>query len=54
MNGSHYLFVQVIAAVIAKGDIMYCCGGFMVDDPDFAPYLAARTGSVDVCALLFL
>ena len=33
--------------VIAKGDIMHCCGGFMVDEPLFLPYLSTRVGAED-------
>ena len=38
---------DVVSRVIAKGDIMHCAGGFMVDDPDFHPYLAGREGDED-------
>lgn len=38
---------HVVTAVLAKGDIMHCCGGFMVDEPLFAPYLGARIGTED-------
>ena len=37
----------VLDDVIARGDILQCCGGFMVDDPALLPYLAARTGTED-------
>lgn len=37
----------VLEEVIARGDILQCCGGFMVDDPALLPYLAARTGTED-------
>ena len=35
--------------VIRKGDVMQCCGGFMIDDVDFQPYLGPREGTPDVC-----
>ena len=38
---------DVVAAVIAKGEIMQCAGGFMIDDAAFAAYLGAREGSED-------
>ena len=38
---------DVVSKVIAKGDILHCAGGFMVDDPDFHPYLAKREGDED-------
>lgn len=38
---------DVAEALIAKGDVMYCCGGFLVDDPLIAPYLAEREGDED-------
>lgn len=37
----------VLDDVIARGDILQCCGGFMVDDPALLPFLAARTGTED-------
>ncbi|EGD74312.1 hypothetical protein PTSG_12428 [Salpingoeca rosetta] len=30
-----------------KGDVMYCCGGFMIDHPKLQPYLGERKGSED-------
>lgn len=33
--------------VIAKGDIMWCCGGFMIDEPLLAPYIGERVGTED-------
>ena len=38
---------EVLDALIAKGDVMHCCGGFMVDDPLLAPYLDRREGDED-------
>ncbi|KAI8586736.1 inosine triphosphate pyrophosphatase-like protein [Geranomyces variabilis] len=38
---------EVIDALIAKGDIMYCSGGFMIDDPIMFPYLGPREGDED-------
>lgn len=38
---------DVVDAVIADGDIMGCCGGFMVDDPRLVPYLSTRVGTED-------
>ena len=38
---------QIVDRVLAKGDIMYCAGGFMIDDPEFAPFLAQREGDED-------
>ena len=38
---------EVIEALIAKGDVMYCCGGFMIDDVLIEPYLAERVGDED-------
>ena len=35
---------DVIASLIEKGDVMWCCGGFMIDDPLVAPFLGDRTG----------
>eukprot|EP00050_Salpingoeca_kvevrii_P009901 m.5426 g.5426 ORF g.5426 m.5426 type:complete len:208 (-) comp2512_c0_seq2:165-788(-) len=36
---------EIVDQVIAKGDIMYCAGGFMIDEPLFEPYLGERIGS---------
>ncbi|KAJ3168448.1 hypothetical protein HDU87_001004 [Geranomyces variabilis] len=38
---------EIIDALISKGDIMYCSGGFMIDDPIMFPYLGAREGDED-------
>ncbi|KAJ3050109.1 hypothetical protein HK097_008914 [Rhizophlyctis rosea] len=38
---------NIISQLIAKGDVMYCCGGFMIDDPLLFPYLAQREGDED-------
>lgn len=38
---------DVVDKLIAKGDIMYCCGGFMIDDPLLFPYLGEREGDED-------
>ena len=38
---------DVVTQVLAKGDIFYCCGGFMIDEPLFEPYLGERVGSAD-------
>ena len=43
----HPVPADVVAQLIAKGDIMYCCGGFMIDDPLLQPYLGEREGSED-------
>eukprot|EP00048_Salpingoeca_helianthica_P004104 m.73762 g.73762 ORF g.73762 m.73762 type:complete len:285 (-) comp13050_c0_seq3:21-875(-) len=43
----HAVPADVIDTVIAKGDIMECCGGFMIDEPLLAPYLGARTGTAE-------
>ena len=37
----------LVDALIAKGDILHCAGGFMIDDPLVIPFLAAREGSED-------
>lgn len=37
----------VMEQLIAKGDVMYCCGGFIVDDPLIQPYLGPREGDED-------
>ncbi|KAJ3372211.1 hypothetical protein GGF31_002069 [Allomyces arbusculus] len=39
--------VSVVDAVIAKGDVMHCCGGFMIDEPLLVPYLGQRDGDGD-------
>lgn len=33
--------------MLAKGDIMSCCGGFMVDEPLLQPFLGERVGTED-------
>jgi len=38
---------EVIDAALEHGDIMKCCGGFIVDLPLMKPYLGAREGSED-------
>ncbi|KAI9199392.1 inosine triphosphate pyrophosphatase-like protein [Polychytrium aggregatum] len=37
----------VIEQLIEKGDVMYCCGGFLIDDDLIVPYLAERVGETD-------
>lgn len=37
----------VMDELIAKGDVMYCCGGFLIDDPLIEPYLDRREGDAD-------
>ena len=36
---------EVVTAVIAKGDILQCAGGFMIDEPLLFPYLGERFGT---------
>ncbi|KAJ3296904.1 hypothetical protein HK104_001055 [Borealophlyctis nickersoniae] len=38
---------HIIDELIAKGDVMHCCGGFMIDDPLLEPYLKYREGDED-------
>ena len=38
---------DVVDKLIAKGDVMWCCGGFLVDDPLILPYLDKREGDED-------
>ncbi|KAI8922886.1 inosine triphosphate pyrophosphatase-like protein [Entophlyctis helioformis] len=38
---------DVVDAVLAKGDIMWCAGGVMVDEPLLFPYLGERQGDLD-------
>ncbi|KAI9144653.1 inosine triphosphate pyrophosphatase-like protein [Paraphysoderma sedebokerense] len=38
---------QVMSELISKGDVMHCCGGFMIDDPILYPYLGRREGDED-------
>lgn len=42
----HFLPVptEIVDQLITKGDIMYCAGGFMIDDPLLGPYLGERIG----------
>lgn len=35
---------EVINALIAKGDVYHCAGGFLIDDPIMLPYLDQREG----------
>lgn len=37
----------VVDSVLAKGDILGCCGGFLVDDDELLPYLSDRVGTED-------
>jgi len=37
---------KVLSEIIEKGDILKCCGGFMVDEPAIAPFLGKRTGTL--------
>jgi len=37
----------VADALIAKGDIMYCAGSFVAEDPLLQPYLGDRTGEIE-------
>lgn len=36
---------NIVDQLIAKGDIMHCAGGFMIDDPLIRPYLGEREGT---------
>lgn len=38
---------KVADALIAKGDVMYCAGSFVVEDPLLAPYLSERVGEIE-------
>ena len=38
---------RVADALIAKGDIMYCAGSFVVEDPLLTPYLDERVGEIE-------
>ncbi|KAJ3097199.1 hypothetical protein HDU97_005084 [Phlyctochytrium planicorne] len=38
---------SVIDALIKQGDVYYCCGAFMIDDPLLIPYLDKREGDED-------
>ncbi|KAL2913347.1 hypothetical protein HK105_207092 [Polyrhizophydium stewartii] len=37
----------VIDSLIAKGDVMYSCGGFTIEDPELQPYMLQREGDED-------
>uniref|UniRef100_A0A7S2SGP4 Maf-like protein n=1 Tax=Mucochytrium quahogii TaxID=96639 RepID=A0A7S2SGP4_9STRA len=45
----HFLKVpdQVADALIEKGDIMYCAGSFVAEDPLLEPYLGPREGEME-------
>ena len=34
-----------IDALIAKGDVMHCCGGFIMEDPLMAPFIVKLDGT---------
>ena len=38
---------EIVDALLRKGDIMHCAGGFMIDDPLLEPYLDRREGDED-------
>ncbi|KAI9104760.1 inosine triphosphate pyrophosphatase-like protein [Phlyctochytrium arcticum] len=38
---------HIMTELIGKGDVMYCAGGFMIDDPLLEPYLDRREGDED-------
>ncbi|KJE96128.1 maf-like protein [Capsaspora owczarzaki ATCC 30864] len=38
---------DVITRTIERGDIMSCCGGFMIDDVELKQYLSVREGTED-------
>ncbi|KAI3651065.1 hypothetical protein MP228_004546 [Amoeboaphelidium protococcarum] len=38
---------EAIGALIAKGDVMYCAGGFTVEDDLLKPYLGALEGELE-------
>lgn len=38
---------EALNSAIARGDILSCCGAFMVDDPDLLPFLSTREGTED-------
>ena len=38
---------HIVDQLLTKGDIMYCCGGFMIDDELLFPYLDKRIGDAD-------
>lgn len=37
----------MVTALLAKGDVFHCCGGFLIDDPLLEPYLDRREGDAD-------
>ena len=38
---------DIISQVIAKGDVLECAGGFMIDEPLLQPYLGERRGTAE-------
>lgn len=38
---------HVVQHLINAGDVYYCCGGFLIDDPVLEPFLDRRDGSRD-------
>ena len=38
---------SVIMDLIQEGDVMHCCGGFLIDSPLIQPYLKSREGTQD-------
>ena len=38
---------EVVTAVLAKGDVLTCAGGFMIDEPLLEPYLGKRVGTAE-------
>eukprot|EP00039_Didymoeca_costata_P002687 m.61911 g.61911 ORF g.61911 m.61911 type:complete len:222 (-) comp11464_c0_seq1:49-714(-) len=38
---------DVVQKLIDKGDVMYCAGGFTVEDPLLEPYLGKREGEIE-------
>ncbi|TPX35110.1 hypothetical protein SmJEL517_g02452 [Synchytrium microbalum] len=43
----HPIPPNVVDQLIKKGDVMYCAGGFMIEDDLMQPYLAKRDGTED-------
>ncbi|KAI8902153.1 inosine triphosphate pyrophosphatase-like protein [Globomyces pollinis-pini] len=43
----HEIPNDIIDALIAKGDVMHSCGGFVVEDELLIPYLGEREGDED-------
>ncbi|KAJ3000474.1 hypothetical protein HDV02_005339 [Globomyces sp. JEL0801] len=43
----HEIPNDIIDALIAKGDVMHSCGGFVVEDELLIPYLGQREGDED-------